>query len=641
MKCPLVIGSGKLTHKIEDTGNGWFLPAAKGLTGTVKCPANAIVCRVAPGADREVMQFGIGETNSLLCNAVFFPDSDEAWTFTAEGIRLEKTGTVLTFQTKGPLRVTRIRDYMKVHRELPFFKSMDRQHFPTAPAGWCSWYHYYFHITEAEVIRNADWLAEHLKSYGCEFVQIDEGWADNGIGYGANRNPFVTNRKKFPKGMKYLADYIRGKGLRPGIWTCPLGQSDTKLYEKHPKLFVHRADGSSAGEKPEPDPNASWELPEDKISEWGGRYPIDPTGREGQAYLVRLFKMLCHEWGYDYVKTDGLEAMYWLYMAQRAQLCDPSLDAAHAYRQAMAAMAGTMGPKRFLLNCGRGFDAVGQCQGIRTWYDVGQSWGEGVLKCMKATAQSVWLNTLTFYTDPDVLCVREPLPLAQAHAWSVIFGLTGQLLMMGDKMDALPKERIDLLKRILPVADIHPMDLYPSDGERPPSLIDLKVNRPGVGTWDVVGAFNWREKESRKTELTWWRLGLPRGEYLWLDTASGEFLTGEGSDHTITLDIAPATCRVLSVWPQLDRPQFIGSTRHITQGALDVQAVKWSARACTLSGISEVVGGDSCAIKIHVPKGYAARTMEGVEIRGEMAILTIQRQSNETVKWSVRFDKTT
>jgi hypothetical protein len=46
----------------------------------------------------------------------------------------------------------------------------------TPPMGWNSWNCAGIEITEAQVKEVADFMAEHLKEYGWEYVVIDAGW---------------------------------------------------------------------------------------------------------------------------------------------------------------------------------------------------------------------------------------------------------------------------------------------------------------------------------------------------------------------------------------------------------------------------------------------------------------------------------
>ncbi|MFA6133029.1 MAG: alpha-galactosidase [Phycisphaerae bacterium] len=634
-RCPLVNLSARPKCEVQEIPSGWFVPAAKGLSVDIADSAEAVIGRVAAGSDVDVVQLGIGAATSRLCNAVFLPHRDEALVFQADGLKVSKGDGSVRVECTGPLRVTLMRDYMKVHRNIPWYQPMDRRTFPKPPAGWCSWYYYYKLITEEEIVRNTDWLAEHLQPFGCQWVQIDDGWQGRGKGHGTNRDWFVTCKRNFPRGMKFIADYIRSKGLLAGIWCIPFTQSDTALYKRQPDLFVHRPDGGSPGERDTP-LDYDWMQPvSERMFEWCGRYLIDPTGRAGERYLRKLFEMLCDKWGYQYVKIDAQSAFPGLYAEHRPRLADSSLDGEQAYRKGLDIIKDVMGPERFLLNCGSAWASAGQCEGIRIGGDVTATWS-GVTTAAECTLRWLWLNTLAFYTDPDAVCVRDPLSYEQARTWAVLVGITGQLMMTSDKMYELPEDRVELLRRILPVADIHPMELYPLDTKVWPGIFDLKVNLPGIGRWDVVACFNWSTTETRKVELSPQRLGLEDGEYLWQDVWAGAIQ--QPKDGKLTLEVPPCSCRVLSVWPRSDHPQFIGTNRHLTQGAVDVEAVEWDAKALKLRGRSNVVGGDAYRIRMHVPKGYRA-VGNGVEQYGEMAVLTLRNKRSKTVQWEAAFER--
>ena len=101
---------------------------------------------------------------------------------------------------------------------------------PTPPMGWNSWDSYGEGITEDEVRANADWMAEHLKQFGWQYVVIDEGWYVLNPGAKPGEVKFAmddTGRyipvvSRYPSaehgaGLKPLADYIHSLGLKFGI----------------------------------------------------------------------------------------------------------------------------------------------------------------------------------------------------------------------------------------------------------------------------------------------------------------------------------------------------------------------------------------------------------------------------------------
>ncbi len=104
------------------------------------------------------------------------------------------------------------------------------------PMGWNSYDYYDTNVTEAEVLENARFLAEHLKPYGWEYVVVDIQWYAHNtasmreqfqyIPFGKNEmdgyGRLLPCPEKFPSsangaGFKPLADAIHALGLKFGI----------------------------------------------------------------------------------------------------------------------------------------------------------------------------------------------------------------------------------------------------------------------------------------------------------------------------------------------------------------------------------------------------------------------------------------
>jgi hypothetical protein len=348
--------------------------------------------------------------------------------------------------------------------------------------------------------------------------------------------------------------------------------------------------------------------------------------------------MFCEEWGYDYVKIDGQWVTYTIMREHAAQLHDPTQNPSDVYRAGLAQMKQSMGPSRFLLNCGSRFDSTGLCEGIRIGQDVSPSAGwKGIENALLYTKEWLFANTYAFYTDPDVVGVRETLTQAQAQAWADFVGITGQLLMTSDIMYKLPPSRLEILRRIYPVADIHPMELYPIPRETPP-IWNVKVNLPDVGTWDVAALFNWSESSASKIHLSPSKLGLEEGVYLAIDGREGKLLHHGRDGFDVKLE--PTSSRIVSLWKVEGRPQFVGTNRHLTQGAVDVESLRWDESTLSLSGVSHVVQNDSYRVRFYVPEGFRVLT-EGVTQKEQLAELVIQREQSERVEWRVQFARLT
>jgi len=629
----LLVAQAACGPVVTATDDGYVIEGAGPIEVRADFAADAFPCRVDPGENRDIVQLSIGRVTSLRCNALFSPSLDQARVFEGPHVAIELRDDGYWVKARGPLTVRVHKDFMKTERGVKWFRPLDKSAFARAPAGWCSWYVYWQGVTEEEVVKNTDWLAENLRQFGCEFVQIDDGWQGVGHGGGENRDWYVTEATKFPHGMKWLASYIRDKGFKPGIWVIPFSTSNEELFRRRPELFLRRKDGTSIGE------TINAETGKLEI-DWCGRYYVDPTGEFGPAWFRDLFHMLCLTWGYDYVKIDGQGGLRGACDGWHDRLADPTPGPDEAYRAALHEIKAVMGPRRFLLNCGGQYDSCGYCEGVRTGGDVGPSW-QGMQPAIRATMSQLYKNNLCFWTDPDVVCVRprgsngSSLSFDQSRMWASLLGITGQLLMASDKMHELPDEYVELYRRVFPVADIRPMDLYPLGGN--PRVFDLRVAEPGVGQWDVVGLFNWNANGSAEVELSPRELGLPLARYLFYDVWEKQLLGV--SNAALRVSLPPTSCRVIAVRRFENHPQIVGTSRHITQGADDLLAAAWDGEAMVWSGRSLVVGGDPYQVRFSLPPGWTCE-QEGVAVEGPLAVLTLERPANGEVAWRAGFRRT-
>ena len=87
---------------------------------------------------------------------------------------------------------------------------------PTPPMGWMTWNMFKGDISEQLIKETADAMVESgLRDAGYKYVFIDDFWQ----GGRDNRNNIIPDPKKFPNGIKALADYVHSKGLKRGIYS--------------------------------------------------------------------------------------------------------------------------------------------------------------------------------------------------------------------------------------------------------------------------------------------------------------------------------------------------------------------------------------------------------------------------------------
>ncbi|MCK4998903.1 MAG: putative Ig domain-containing protein [Anaerohalosphaera sp.] len=86
----------------------------------------------------------------------------------------------------------------------------------TPPLGWMTWNMFGANISQQLIIETADAMVEYgLVDVGYDYIIIDDLWCFVRDGEGR----MVPDKKKFPDGMQFLADYCHSKGIRLGIYS--------------------------------------------------------------------------------------------------------------------------------------------------------------------------------------------------------------------------------------------------------------------------------------------------------------------------------------------------------------------------------------------------------------------------------------
>ena len=185
---------------------------------------------------------------------------------------------------------------------------------PTPPLGWNSYDVFGDSVTEAEVLTNANYMKEHLRAHGWQYVVIDFRWYDAVTTYddrnlnrertgavlaadehgrmlpATNRFPSAANGR----GFKPLADQIHAMGLKFGF----------HMMRGIPRQAVNAGtpiEGSpfTAAEAGDTNNRCSW-CPD----MFGVR-----NNEAGQACYDAMFRLYA-AWGLDFIKVDDLSNPY-------------------------------------------------------------------------------------------------------------------------------------------------------------------------------------------------------------------------------------------------------------------------------------------------------------------------------------------
>lgn len=87
----------------------------------------------------------------------------------------------------------------------------------TPPMGWNSWNTFGRHLTEELVLQTADaMIANGMRDLGYSYINIDDFWQLPERGADGH---LQIDKSKFPRGIKYVADYLHERGFKLGIYS--------------------------------------------------------------------------------------------------------------------------------------------------------------------------------------------------------------------------------------------------------------------------------------------------------------------------------------------------------------------------------------------------------------------------------------
>jgi len=103
---------------------------------------------------------------------------------------------------------------------------------PTPPMGWNSWNKFACNVSEELIRETADaMVSSGMQAAGYQYVNIDDCWQVSRDAQGT----IVADPTRFPSGIKALADYVHGKGLKLGVYT----DAGTLTCQKRPGSLGH------------------------------------------------------------------------------------------------------------------------------------------------------------------------------------------------------------------------------------------------------------------------------------------------------------------------------------------------------------------------------------------------------------------
>jgi hypothetical protein len=469
---------------------------------------------------------------------------------------------------------------------------------PPMPIVYCTWYdNVHGGPSNAKALAELGaFAAKTLKPYGLTCVQIDDGWQmGDPKGNGPRKNFSAYNPNgPYPNGMKPTADALKADGFTAGLWMLPFGGSwNDPFFAPHQDWFVKKEDGK----------------PFDTA--WGGT-ALDMTQPGARDFVEGEVQQAVRDWGYHYLKLDGLSTGAGVqpqYVNDSwkednlgdAVFHDPSKANIEVFRDGLRLIRKAAGPKTFLLGCCASQNmrsyagSFGLVDAMRVGPDNSGNWESWSGASPDYGSRNYHLNGRIWWDDPDPIYVRASLPLDSARCIASWNAISGEMISLSDWLPDLPEERLDIIRRCIPGHGVtaRPIDLFQT---WPPRQWWVTDQRPNHQRRDVLGFFNW-SNQVENLSLPISGLGLPAAdEYIAFDFWNGELL--KPFQRTLEINVPAAACRILAVRPLLPRPFLISTSRHISQGILEVKKEVWDATAKTLAGTSAVVAHDVYELRV-------------------------------------------
>jgi hypothetical protein len=115
--------------------------------------------------------------------------------------------------------------------------------------------------------------------------------------------------------------------------------------------------------------------------------------------------------------------------------------------------------------------------------------------------------------------------------------------------------------------------------------------------------FNADEKSPTEKTVTLERLGLdPTKKYVAFDFWKQKFFGELSGQFSVRLE--PASVLLLAIHETRGAPQLISTDRHVTQGGVELEDIRWNTTAGILSGISLGPASTEHNVYIYLPQKY-------------------------------------
>ena len=262
--------------------------------------------------------------------------------------------------------------------------------------------------------------------------------------------------------------------------------------------------------------------------------------------------------------------------------------------------------------------------------------------CLQNTAAYFFTHRKLCLNGQNLLTVDHPIPRNEAEFSTTLFGMTGSPIMLGDALDRISPDRLDMIKKVLPRPTDWPFPadlfkrVYPDDYSR----VLVAPVQTGWGAWSVVAVFNLDDRAAT-TEITMSELRLPldRKFRVWdfwharyCGCVRGKF----------GVEVPAKSCRLLRLSVLITQPAVLATDMHVRQGQLELRDISWDKRAQVLCGAAIRPKGEQGNVYIAASSGWKLADYSNVFVAKDARddTLIIRKPLDFTrgrVAWSIKF----
>jgi hypothetical protein len=382
---------------------------------------------------------------------------------------------------------------------------------------------------------------------------------------------------------------------------------------------------------------------------------LDFTNPKAQEHLREVFAAM--RGGIDGMMVDYCDDL-WVSEASKGGFADPHATSTSFYRTFFQIAKAGLGPDTWLhernLNQPDNDLTLGATDSQRTSWDT-----DKISPDMVSRSGLRWYkNRVDYNYDMDSKELNSSWKVAGftgtdtdgRRMMLTMAAVAASRLLIANSFRDLPPDVLHDLSRTFPYyherRSARPVDAFVRDGW--PQVYDFAV-KP---RWHQVVFYN-NLLPTKATDILVSLSGESVDDALNLDASKDyyvydfwnhQFVGRLKGSEKLKQTLRPGEARMLSVHEVESHPQFISTDRHILQGYVDmVKLPVWNVAQKTLSGSSQVIGGETYEIVIALNGSHAVKaTAKNAAIRIEpypgddnLALLKIDAPKDATVDWNL------